>query len=192
MEQPANTAKPSLDRFREYLTLLARSHLHPGNRFKIESSDIVQQTLLEACEQRDQFRGQSDAELAAWLKQVLVRNLADAVRGCQRAKRDVRRERPLEAAIEDSFCRAENRLASTDPSPSEQAIRIEQKLRLAECLATLPDDYREVVVLHHLHGWTVEQVAGHLQRTESSVAGLLRRGLKRLREIMQEREESTD
>src|SRR5262249_18365704 len=101
-----------------------------------------------------------------------------------RAKRDVRRERSLEAAIEDSFSRTESWLAGSDPSPSKAAMRIEQLLRLAKEVAKLPDEQREAVVLHHLHGWSLAQLAGHLQRSEASVAGLLRRGLKKLRELM--------
>lgn len=190
MGELVTPCSPQVERFREYLCLLARAHLRPGHRSRVEASDIVQQTLLEAYGQREQFRGQSDGELAAWLKQILVHNLADALRGQERARRDVRREQPLEAAIEDSFCRAEGWLAAPDSSPSQQAMRIEQMLRLAECLATLPGDQREVVVMHHLQGWSLSQLAGHLQRSEAAVAGLLRRGLKSLREQMQDREET--
>jgi RNA polymerase sigma-70 factor (ECF subfamily) len=166
--------------------VLARAHVHPRHLSKIEASDLVQQTLLEACQQQNQFRGQSDAELAGWLKQMLVHNLADALRGGERAKRDVRRERSLEASIEDSFSRAEDWLAATQSSPSQQAIRIEELLRLADGLAQLPDDQRESVVLHHLQGWSLAQMAEHLGRSESAVAGLLHRGLKKLRGLMAE------
>ena len=189
MDQSANGSDPHVERFREYLCLLARAHLRPGHPSKIEASDLVQQTLLEAFEQRGQFRGSSDAELAVWLKQILAHNLADAVRGGARAKRDVRRELSLEAAIDESFCRAEGWLATRDASPSQQAIQVEQLLRLAQELTQLPDDQREVVVMHHLQGWSLAQLADRLQRSEASVAGLLRRGLKKLRELMEERGE---
>jgi RNA polymerase sigma-70 factor (ECF subfamily) len=190
MDQTINVSGPHVERFREYLCLLARAHLRPGHKSKIEASDIVQQTLLEAYEQRDQFRGQSDQELAAWLKQALAHNLADALRGAERAKRDVRREHPLVAAIEDSFCRAEGWLAAREASPSQQAIRIEQFLDLANALARLADEQREAVVMHHLQGRSLAELAAHLQRSEASVAGLLRRGLKKLRELMAEGGES--
>jgi len=186
MNQSVPASGPQVERFREYLCLLARAHLPPRHPSKIEASDIVQQTLLEAYEQRGAFRGQSDGELAGWLKQMLVHNLADALRGGQRAKRDVRRERSLEAAIEDSFCRAEDWLAANEASPSQQAIRIEQLLQLADGLARLPDEQRNAVVLHHLQGWSLAQVADHLQRSEPAVAGLLRRGLKKLRDLMED------
>ena len=187
MDQPSRVTAPEVERFREYLCLLARAHLPPRHPSKLEASDIVQQTLLEAYEQRGDFRGQSDGELAAWLKQMLVHNLADALRGGERAKRDVRRERSLELAIEDSFCRAEGWLAGRDASPSQQAIRIEQLLLLAEVLTKLPEEQRDAVVLHHLQGWSLAQMAGQLQRSEASIAGLLRRGLKKLRELMEKR-----
>jgi len=190
MNHAAHSSSPQVERFREYLCLLARMHLPPGRQARVEASDIVQQTLLEAYEQRGEFRGKSDGELAAWLKQLLVHNLADVLRANHRAKRDVRRERPLEAAIEDSFSRADQWLAGSDPSPSQAAIRVEQLLRLAEEIAKLPDDQREAIVLHHLQGWSMAQIAEHLQRSEASVAGLLRRGLKKLRALMEAGSES--
>jgi RNA polymerase sigma-70 factor (ECF subfamily) len=118
---------------------------------------------------------------------MLVHNLADALRGRERAKRDVRREKSIEGAIEDSFCRTEDWLAAHDPSPSQQAIRIEQLLHLADALARLAEEQRDAVVLHHLQGWSLAQIATHLDRSEASIAGLLRRGLKKLRELMEER-----
>ncbi|MBI3865739.1 MAG: sigma-70 family RNA polymerase sigma factor [Planctomycetia bacterium] len=190
MDPSAQPSGPQVERFRGYLCLLARAHLPPRHRSKIEASDIVQQTLLEAYEQRGDFRGQSEGELAAWLKQMLVHNLADALRGGERAKRDVRRERSLEIAIEDSFCRAEGWLAANEASPSQQVMRIEQVLQLAERLSQLPDEQRDAVVMHHLQGWSLAQLAGHMERSEASIAGLLRRGLKKLRELMEERSES--
>lgn len=190
MAQAPKASGPQVERFREYLCVLARTHIHPRHPSRIEASDLVQQTLLEACQRQNQFRGQSDAELAAWLKQMLVHNLADALRGGERAKRDVRRERSLEARIEDSFSRAQDWLAATQSSPSQQAIRIEELLRLSDGLAQLPDDQRESVVLHHLQGWSLAQMAEHLGRSESAVAGLLHRGLKNLRGLLPEGSET--
>jgi RNA polymerase sigma-70 factor (ECF subfamily) len=92
-------------------------------------------------------------------------------------------------AIEDSFCRAEGWLVASDASPSQKAIHIEQLLQLSEGLAKLSDEQRDAVVLHYLQGWSLAQLAGHLQRSEASIAGLLRRGLKKLRELMEERGE---
>jgi RNA polymerase sigma-70 factor, ECF subfamily len=187
MDHAAEAAGQNLERHRAYLSVLARLHLDPRLRDKLDASDVVQQTLLEAHEKQAQFRGHTDAERAAWLRQILAHNLADAVRRLHRAKRDVALERSLEAALDQSSCRLEAWLAAEQSSPSQQAVRNEELLRLAEALVQLPDAQREAVVLHHLQGWSLAALAGHLGRTEPAVAGLLHRGLKRLRELLQER-----
>jgi RNA polymerase sigma-70 factor, ECF subfamily len=170
-----------LERFRDYLRLLAEIHLDRRLRSKLDASDVVQQTLLEAHRDLEKFRGQSEAELAAWLRQALVNNLANAARDFARAKRDVRREQSLEASIGQSSCRLEAWLASSDSSPSQRADRNEQLCLLAEALAQLSSDQREAVVLRYLHGWPVADVAVQLGRTAPAVAGLLRRALVQLR-----------
>lgn len=129
----------ALERFREYLHLLARLHLGEQARGKCDASDIVQQTLLEAHRKRDQFRGRSAAAMAAWLRQMLAYAIADALRAAGRAKRDVARERSLEAALDASSARLEGWLAAEQSSPSQQAQRQEQAVQLAEALSTLPD-----------------------------------------------------
>ena len=175
-----------LEGFREYLLLLARLQLDPRWQAKVDPSDIVQQTLLQAHEARDQFRGQNAAERAAWLRQILARVLSNTVRDLGRAKRDAGRERSLEVALEQSSARLEAWLAADQSSPSESVERHEQLLRLAEALAELPHDQREAVTLHHLQGWSLAELAKHLDRSESAVAGLLHRGFKKLREILHE------
>src|SRR6188768_2409144 len=95
--------EPGFEAFRSYLYLLARSHIGSRHQARIDPSDIVQQTLLDAHQKAGQFRGSTDAERLAWLKQILANNLADAVRGLTRAKRDISRERPLEQPVGESF-----------------------------------------------------------------------------------------
>jgi RNA polymerase sigma-70 factor (ECF subfamily) len=178
------------ERFRPYLTLLARHHLCTRLPSKLDASDIVQQTMLDAFAKRDQFRGTTDGELLAWLREILKNNLANTLRDQRRDKRDVRREQPLDIQIDESFCRTHDCLVSVQSSPSQRIVRQEEVLRLAEVIARLPDDQREVIVLHHLEGLTLSHLAEHLQRSESAVAGLLHRGLKKLRELMTEKGEA--
>ena len=185
MEQLAMTGE-MIERFRGYLLLLARSHIDPRRHTKLEASHLVQQTMLAGFEKRGQFRGNCEAELAQWLKQILVNQLADAVRAEGRDKRDIARERSIEAVIGDSFSRAEGWLAADHTSPSQQAVNAEQFLQVAACLARLPDGQREAVMLHHLQGWTLAELAAHLHRSEGAVAGLLHRGLKELKHMLGE------
>src|SRR3954454_797088 len=123
MDNAAEAYCPAPERFRDYLLLLARSCLGRHERALLAPSDVVQQTLLEAHRKRDQFRGRSDAELAAWLRQMLKYCIADAFRAGGRAKRAAARERSLEAAVEESSSRLEAWLAADQSSPSERATR---------------------------------------------------------------------
>jgi RNA polymerase sigma-70 factor (ECF subfamily) len=175
-----------LDPHRACLLLIARLQIGPGLRGKLDPSDLVQQTFVQALRALDQFRGQTDAELAAWLRQILARTLANAIRALQRDKRNVDRERSLEAAVEQSSARLEAWLASQQSSPSQRAQRNEMLLRLAAALEQLPPAQGEAIVLHHLHDWTLDAIAVHLGRTPAAVAGLIKRGMKQLRQQLQE------
>ena len=77
---PAFPDTRDLERFRDYLKLLARLQLGVNLSRRIDPSDIVQQTLLEAFEKHHQFRGGTSAEQAAWLRKILARNVADVLR----------------------------------------------------------------------------------------------------------------
>jgi RNA polymerase sigma-70 factor (ECF subfamily) len=149
---------------------------------------VVQQTLLQAYQALHQFRGRSEGELAAWLRQILARNLAMAVRDFARAKRDVGREQSLEAALAQSSSRLEAWLVAEQSSPSQRAERNEQALLLAEALEQLPEAQREALVLQHWQGWSLAQIGAHMGRSPEAVAGLIKRGLKQLRQLLPERE----
>jgi RNA polymerase sigma-70 factor (ECF subfamily) len=189
---PNDRQPPDVQQYRAYLYLLARSHIGTRHQAKIDASDIVQQTLLDAHQKQAQFRGGTEAEWMAWLKQILANNLADAVRGLARAKRDVSRERSLDEQLGDSFTRVDGWLAAAQSSPSQQAVRSEELLRLANVLTSLPQAQREAIVLHHLQGLPLAEVAAQLNKTPAAVAGLLHRGLKRLRELLSPSDPSTD
>ena len=188
MELNSPASQGELERYRNYLRLLARLQLDSRLRGKLDPSDLVQQTLLQAHEMREQFRGTTEAEYAAWLRQILVRTMSNAARDLGRLKRDVGRERSLEAAIEESSVRLEAWLASEQSSPSAVAERNEQLLRLAEALEQLPEAQREAVELHHLRGLSLAELAGQLGRSEGAVAGLLHRGIKNLRKLLHDLE----
>jgi RNA polymerase sigma-70 factor, ECF subfamily len=188
MAHDAEDGGLAVERFRSYLLLLARARLRGLPEARINASDVVQQTLLDAHGQRQQFRGESPSEMAAWLRRMLACNLADAQRALHRGKRDVDRERSLEAELAESSARLASWLAADHSSPSRQAMRNEQELQLADALSALPDAQREAIVLHYWQGCSLAETAEQLGRSPAAVAGPLNRGLKTLRGLLNERE----
>ena len=173
-----------LEHFRSYLLLLARVRLDRKIQGKLDASDIVQQTMLEAHQAIASFRGEDGAAQAAWLRQILARNLANAVRDLTREKRDINRERSIHADLDASASQLEGWLAADQSSPSQQAHRHERALLLADALANLPDQQRDAVILRHFHECSLAQIAKELNTTTAAVTGLLTRGLRNLRRAL--------
>jgi RNA polymerase sigma-70 factor (ECF subfamily) len=181
-----HTADPNLEQYRSYLKLLADLQLNPQLKLKEAASDIVQQTMLEAHRDFGGFRGKTDAELRAWLKSILTHNLLSLARYYRRDKRAAAREVSLQDQLEQSSALLHRQLVADQTSPSMQLMKQERQEQLANAFLKLLDGEREAVVLKHYHNWTVAEIAQHLSRTEEAVAGLLRRGLKKLRDHLQE------
>ena len=188
MGSPSDDADGGLERFRSYLLLLARVRLDPMVRAKVGASDVVQQTLFEAHCDRAQFRGRTVGEQAAWLRQILARNLANVVRDLRRDKRDVAREQGLRATLDESASRLEAWLAVEQSSPSQRVERQERAVRLAEALTALPENQREAIVLRHWHGCSLLEISERLGCTTAAVTGLLHRGLRKLRQSLHDLE----
>jgi RNA polymerase sigma-70 factor (ECF subfamily) len=136
---------------------------------------------LQAHAHREQYRGQTEAEATAWLRAILKNALAEAIRAHGRQQRDARRERSLNS-LEESSSRLEAWLASPVSSPSQRATRHEELQRLADALSRLPEEQRTALELRHLQGCPLAIISQLMNRSEASVAGLIRRGLQSLRQ----------
>jgi RNA polymerase sigma-70 factor (ECF subfamily) len=178
-----SVAIAELERYRSWLGLLARLQVDARFRAKFDASDIVQQTLLEAVRGWPKFRGQTEAELAAWLRQILAHVLLHEMRrygGTQR--RELGREISLEEALAESSHRLGAAMEAPGSSPSERASRYELELRLADALARLPSDYAEVILLRNVEALSHEEVARRMGRGVGAVRMLWVRALARLRQ----------
>jgi len=183
MPHADSSPKRAWEDYRDYLHLLARLQLEPRLGGKLDPSDIVQLTLVKAHQNAEQFRGQTAGEQARWLRRILTNILIDAARHFQR---ELSLEHDLARAIDQSSARLEAWLAVEQSSPSDVAVRQEQLLSLATALSRLPEDQRTAVEWHYLKNASVAEIATQLGRTEASVAGLLRRGLQNLRQLLHE------
>jgi RNA polymerase sigma-70 factor, ECF subfamily len=179
----------NLDRlalFRPYLQMLARMAWDEQLQAKLDPSDVVQQTLFQAQRNFEQFRGVADAELAAWLRRILANELAQTKRTFHQEKRDLSREKSYEALLEQSSMRLAGLPAGEDTSPSEQAEFNERALRIAAAVEGLPEGQREALILHYFQDLTLPEIALRMEKSATAVAGLVHRGLKRLRSTVSE------
>lgn len=175
-----------LEKYRDYLSLMARVQLDPRLQAKVDLSGIVQQTLLEVHQGLAQITMQGPEQRMAWIRRILANNLADEIRKLRTGKRNALRERSLEQAIHQSSLRLEAWLAADHVSPSQKLEKQEIALQLAQALERLPDAQREALVLQHWQGWSLTEIAEHMGKSRTAVAGLLKRGLRQLRVSMQE------
>src|SRR5262249_21818788 len=159
-------------------------NLSPAFRRRFDGSDLVAETMLRAHQGLGQFRGSSEGELLAWLRQILNNVAIDCVRRATAQKEDLRLERSIQASIADSSVRMEAALVDRGPPPGERLEREEQLLRVVTAIDQLPADQRDALLLRRLEGLPVAEVAARLGRTEKSVAGLLLRGQAALRKFL--------
>ena len=174
-----------LELYRNYLSLMARVQIGRRLQGKVDAADAVQETFLEAHRNFAQFRGSTEGEFVAWLRQILGARLSNLVRHYLGTKgRDIRLERAMIQDMGQSSAIMNEQLVSAQESPSSHAARREHAVMLADALDRLPADYREVIVLRHLEGIPFVAIAARMGRSEDSVQKLWVRGLARLRQEM--------
>src|SRR5262245_37165825 len=183
-----------LEQYHNYLLVLASTQLENRIQPRVSPSDVVQETMLRAHKNFAQFRGTTEPELLAWLRQILVNNLAKFVeQHMLAARRDVRREVSIErlgAALEQSTVQLAALLPGDSKSPSMAVQQREEAVVLADRLAQLPKSYREVLVLRNLQGLPFEDVAQRIGRSVGATRMLWLRAIEKLRAVYRSEEQS--
>jgi RNA polymerase sigma-70 factor (ECF subfamily) len=170
----------ALEACRAYLLLVAEKELDPDLRAKAGASDLVQQTFIEAQRDFAHFQGDSEKELLAWLRRLLLHNLADFTRRYKGTdKRQVASEVPL--ALDGTSQGPAGGLAADTPSPSGQAMRHEQDEALQQALGRLPEDYRQVIRLRYQEERSFEDIGRLMGRTPNAARKLWLRAVECLR-----------
>jgi RNA polymerase sigma-70 factor (ECF subfamily) len=170
-----------LELYRDYLHLLGRTRIGQPLRAKLDPSDVVQETFLKAHREFGQFLGRGDPELVAWLRRILIRTLIDQSRYHRSQSRDHGRQESLERTGSGT------RPVLTDAglSPSAIAMDHEQAVLIAEALAHLPEDYREVFVLRNVEQVPIDEIATRMGRSTNAVRKLWTRAMLTLRQALE-------
>jgi len=172
---------------RSYLGVVAQAQIETWLRVKVDASDVVQQTMLEAHRDFERFAGESEKQWLAWLRGILKHNLADFVRYYHgTAKRQARREVPFRNPAASTMAHGAPEPAAGGATPSQEMIRMDNELRVAAAVAELPPDYREVITLRNFQRLPFSEVAGQMNRSRPAVQMLWMRALKKLEEALEE------
>jgi RNA polymerase sigma-70 factor, ECF subfamily len=170
---------------RNFLGIVARAQIESWLRAKVDASDLVQQTLFEAYRDFHKFRGTTEAEWLAWLRQILTNNAANFVRSYRgTAKRQASREIAFANPGEDSQGSGVSEPADSGDSPSQQLLRKEREFQVAEALAQLTPDHREVILLRNLERLSFDEVADRMGRSRPAVQMLWMRAIQKLHDVL--------
>lgn len=175
-----------LERYRNYVGLLVRLQVGRRLKSKVDVEDLLQEIWLEIHRKITLFRGGSEREFLTWARRLIGSILANQMRHYLGTKRrDLRLERALADDLDHSSRALNQSLVAAQSSPSQQAVRREQAVLLSDALQSLPDDYREVIILRQLEGLSFPDVARRMGRTEDSVKNVWLRALARLRHMLE-------
>jgi RNA polymerase sigma-70 factor (ECF subfamily) len=173
---------------RQYLLALANDHLPPDLQAKLGASDVVQDTFLEAQRDFGQFQGGSREELLAWLRQILLHNLANVGRQFRETgKRQIQREIVLGGDPTKELLEG---VADDGSTPSAHAVRQEQDDALKQALAQLPKSERDVIEWRTYERCTFEEIGRRLERSAGAARKLWARAVERLQKILVAGDES--
>lgn len=170
-----------LEHYRNYLRLLASMQLNAKVRVRASASDVVQETFLEAHQAFSQFRGTTEAELIAWLRKILVRNILDEGKRQRAAKRDVNREQSLDAALDRSSEILGTALCSQISSPSQKIAKREQAVLVADAIARLSVEQRDIIIERQVHRKPFDEIATLTGKTSAAVRMSWLRALEKLK-----------
>lgn len=175
MPDPANH---DFNAHRAYLKVLALAQIPVELRGRIDPSDIVQQTLCDAF-RRDLHNQHTPAELMVRLRIILRDKLVDMFR----RRRLENRVKSLGGLLEQTSVRLSEFLWDGRPGPDNGAMVRELREFLEAMLERLSPAQAEAIILMYFRGMSVAEISRHMNREPTAVGGLLRHGMKRLREL---------
>lgn len=160
-----------INSFRHYLLEIACQEWRNNAQRKLGASDIVQITIIKANQKFEGFRGRTPAELAAWLRAILLRVIYTEQRRIRTRKADARREVPVDSVG----------IADKAKSARQQLLAAETKQLVRDAIAKLPAHYQEVIALHQHDGLNFAQIAIRIEKSEEAARKLWERAVARVK-----------
>jgi RNA polymerase sigma-70 factor (ECF subfamily) len=167
-----------LERYRPHLLKVVLTRYPHCLDDKVCAMDLVQETIIAGWRQFAGFRGNSRAELARWLQQILRNTLKSALRACSARKRDTRLAAGAAHALVDK----------KERRSLDEAIRREQHGLVKEAVSGLPVAQQRVLQLRYWSELSFAQIGALTGQSEEAARKLLARSLVRLRKHL----DSTD
>lgn len=185
-EESAQALGQALEECRQYLLLVANQNLDPELRGKVGASDVVQDTFLEAQRDFGRFAGGSEEELLAWLRRILLNNMANVVRHYRDTdKRQVAREVPIDQVPVEDLQTSQ----TAEEPPSGPVRAAEETAQLDRALEQLPEHYRQVILLRHQQHLPFEEIGQRLGRSAEAARKLWGRAVEQLQQILEPADE---
>lgn len=174
-----------LQGYQDYLNLLADEELGSAVKVKASASDLVQDSFLEAKRDFGQFTGQSTEEFQAWLRRLLLNNVANLIRSYQRTeKRDISKEAPASRC--DLY--GTGPLAGESKTASSIVMQNELLDALQSAIQKLPGHYQDVIQWRNYDRASFEDIGSRLERSPEAARKLWVRAV----ELLQQELDGTD
>lgn len=161
-----------LENFRQFLLDYAKRNWHDEDRRKIGDSDLVQSTLLKGLMRLADFRGQSRAELAGWLRQILKRLIISQRRQLHSQKACAGHEVQIESMP----------IVSQASTVWEESLSIEIRQQVRSAVADLPGNYRQIIEMRHFKQMTFEEIGVEIGKKPDALRKTWSRAILRLQE----------
>ncbi len=152
---------------KRYLDFVANHQFDQQLQAKMGPSDIVQQSMIRAVENLDQFRGQTVEEFRGWLRQILVNEARQMKRDLHAQKRDIFRERSL---VDSQSRNLHDHFPDSLPTPGTHAAREEQSREIQRALKQLTEEQRQIIQWRNWDNLSFEEIADRLNVSISSAS----------------------
>lgn len=180
MTQNPQLGGDELEKYRSYLMVLAISQMLGQRKADYSENDLVQSVLAIAYQKRNQYRGNSPAQLKTWLRTILKHHYINHVNARKAQKRDPGHQ----VSIDDTSFILDRLADELGQSPSQIAHGEERRMKLYSAILDLELDSMSAVILVHLKGLSTEEAGRILGKTRHSIGGLVARGLSNLKKAL--------